>query len=141
MKVILPHFAKDHCFWNLWAPNCIDCIPFFCIDYFQRLFLTFQKTWLNIQLCSRSPVKSVLFICPSVCPSAYLWCLFLRIYSGFLKFFAWEYFAIYTKNWQRDSLENCGFCLDNWVQILTRQIWTQSGIFGILMRATLLFVL
>ena len=77
MKVILPNFAKDHPFWTLWTQNYVDCIPFSCIDYFQILFSNYLKTWLNLQLCSRGPIKSVLFICLSIC----LWCIFLRIYS------------------------------------------------------------
>ena len=77
MKVILPNFAKDHPFWTLWTQNYVDCIPFSCIDYFQILFLNYRNTWLNLQLCSRGPIKSVLFICLSIC----LWCIFLRIYS------------------------------------------------------------
>ena len=53
----------------------VDCILFSCIDYFQILLSNFQKTWLNLQLCDRNPIKSVLFICRSVC----LWCIFFRI--------------------------------------------------------------
>ena len=68
IKVILPNFAKDHCFWTLWALNYVDCIPFSCIDYFQILFSNFQKALLNLELCGgRNPIKSVLFICPSGC--------------------------------------------------------------------------
>ena len=67
MKVILPNFAKNHCFWTLSTLNYVNCIPFSCIDYFQVLFSNFQKTWFNFQLCCRSPVKSILFISPSVC--------------------------------------------------------------------------
>ena len=32
----------------------------------------------------------------------------------FFQLFVWGYFAIYTKNWQSDNLENCVCCLDNW---------------------------
>ena len=53
MKVILPNFAKDHCFWTLWTLNYVDCIPFSCIDYFRILFSNFWKTWSNLQLCGR----------------------------------------------------------------------------------------
>ena len=67
MKVILPNFAKDHCFLTLWTLKYVHCIPLSCIDYFQNLFSDFQKTWLNLQLWGRSPIKSVLLICPSVC--------------------------------------------------------------------------
>ena len=70
-KVILHNFAKDHCFWTLWTLTYVDCIPFSCIDYFQILFSNFQKTWLNLQLCGRNPIKSVLFICPSDCLSVH----------------------------------------------------------------------
>ena len=72
MKVILPNFAKDHCFWTLWTLNYVDCIRFSCIDYFQILFSNFQKTWLNLQLCGRNPMQSVLLICPSACLSVFL---------------------------------------------------------------------
>ena len=80
MKAVLPNFAKDHCFWTLWTLNYVDCIPFSCIYYFQILSLNFQKTWLNLQLCGRGPIKSVWFICPSLCLSVCLGCIFLRIY-------------------------------------------------------------
>ena len=70
-KVILCNFAKDHCFWTLWTLTYVDCIPFSCIDYFQILFSNFQKTGLNLQLCGRNPIKSVLFICPSDCLSVH----------------------------------------------------------------------
>ena len=70
MKVILPNFAKDHCFWTLWKLNkwpwLCSLYSFFCIDYFQILFSNFQKTWLNLPLCGRNPIKSVLFFCPSL---------------------------------------------------------------------------
>ena len=60
LKVILPNFTKDHCFWTLWTLNYVDCIPFSCIDYFQILSLNFWKTWWNLHLCGRSSIKSVL---------------------------------------------------------------------------------
>ena len=53
VKVMLPNFAKDHCFWTLWTLNYVDCIPFSCIDYFRILFSNFWKTWSNLQLCGR----------------------------------------------------------------------------------------
>ena len=116
IKVTLPNFAKYHCFWTLWTLNYVDFIPFSCIDYFQILFLNFQKTWLNLQLCGRGPIKSVRFICPSVCLSVCLWCIFFRNFSlDFSHFFTWVFFAIYTKNWQSNNLENCVCCLDDWV--------------------------
>ena len=34
---------------------------------FPDLILNLQKAWLNLQLCGRNPLKSVLFICPSAC--------------------------------------------------------------------------
>ena len=85
--------------------------------YFQVLFSNFRKTWLSLQLCGRGLTKSVQFICPSVCLPVCLWCIFLRIYSMdfFFNFFVWGYFAVYSKKWQSDNLENCVFCLDNWV--------------------------
>ena len=33
------------------------------------LFSNFRKTWLNLHLCGKVPIKSVLFACPSVHPS------------------------------------------------------------------------
>ena len=45
MKVILPNFVKDH-----WI-----------------IILEFPKTWLNLHLCGRNPIKSVLFVWPSAC--------------------------------------------------------------------------
>ena len=116
MKVVLPNFAKDHCFWTLWTFNYVDCIPFSCIDYFQILFSNFWKTWLNFQLYGRGPIKSVLLIFPSFCLWVCLWCIFLRIYSlDFFQFFVRRYFAIYTKKLQSSNLENRVCCLDNWV--------------------------
>ena len=116
MKVIWPNFAKNHCFWTLLTLNVIDCIPFSCIDYFQVLFSNFWKAWLNLKLCDRDPKKSVQFISLSVCLSVCLGCIFLRIYSvDLFQFFVWGYFAIYTRKWQSDNLENCVCFLDNWV--------------------------
>ena len=60
-----------------------------------------KKTWSNLHFCRKSPIKLVLFVCPSVSLSIHLWHIFLRIYSvGFLNFFPWGYFAIYIKKWQ-----------------------------------------
>ena len=98
VKDILPNFAKNHCFWNFWTLNYVDCIPFSCIDYFQILFLNFRKTWLNLQLSGRGPTYnispvnlffflSILLICPSICLSFCLWCIFLSPYLvDFLNF-------------------------------------------------------
>ena len=96
MKVMLPNFAKDHCYWTLWTRSYVDCIPFSCIDYLQIVFSNYQKTWLHLQLCIRGPIKSVLFICPSVCPSVFdafssrytVWIFkffYMRIFSHILK--------------------------------------------------------
>ena len=100
MKVIFPNFAKDHCFWTLWTPNFVDCISLSCIDYFQILFSNFQKTWLNLQLYGRNPIKSVLFICPSVCLMHFP----QDLLSAFFNFFAWGYFPIYIKKCPSDNL-------------------------------------
>ena len=102
VKVMLPNFAKDHCFWTLWTLNYVDCIRFSCIDYFQILFSNFQKTWLNLQLCGWNPIKSVLFICPFVCLSVMHFPQDLLF--GYFWFFAWGCFAIYTKKWPSDNL-------------------------------------
>ena len=100
--------------------NYVDCIPFSCNDSFHMahnqskwfkkiLFWNFWQTWWsNLYLCGRGPVKSILFICPSVCPSVRLRCIFFRIYSvDFFDFFPWGYFAIYTEKWQSGNLKNC----------------------------------
>ena len=55
----------------------------FCIDSFHMvhnqakwfkyiLFPNSWKAWSNLHICKRGPIKSVLFICPSVCLSACL---------------------------------------------------------------------
>ena len=73
----------------------------------KTLFSNFPKTWSNLHLCGRGPIKSVLFICPSVCLPVCLWHIFLRIYSvDALNFLHEEgYFAIYTKKWQSQIME------------------------------------
>ena len=90
-KVILPNFAKDHCFWTLWTLNYIGCISFSILilsiwliikpniwrKYYSPIF---ERTWSNLHLCRRGPIKSVLFDCPSVCLSVGLWRIFPRIY-------------------------------------------------------------
>ena len=68
--------------------------------------------WWNLHFCSRGPIKSVLFICPSACLSVHLWC---GSTQWIFYFFLWECFAIYTKKWQSNCLENCIFCVDNWL--------------------------
>ena len=72
-----------------------------------------EKHYGSSYLCGRGPIKSVLFICPSVCLSIHLWHIFFRIYSVDLFIFLHE------------DILPC---------ILKR------GIFDILMRAALLFV-
>ena len=75
MKVVLPNFAKDHCFWTLWTLNYADCISFACIHYFHMahnqakqfkkiLILNFGKTWSNCNRCGRGPI---ICLSPSVC--------------------------------------------------------------------------
>ena len=50
----------------IWKLSCLILIIVFGLfDYVQILFSNFWKAWLNIQLCGRDPIKSVLFICPS----------------------------------------------------------------------------
>ena len=106
----------------------VDCIPFSCIDSFHTahnqakhfkkiLFSNFRKTRSNLHLRERGPIKSVTIVRPSVCLSARLWHIFLKICSVFFSyFFAWGYFAISTnKKWLRWILENCICCLGNWV--------------------------
>ena len=69
IKVTLPNFAKDHCFWTLWTLNSVDCIPFSCTDYFQILFSNLRKTWKFYQRMNESykisPVHQS--ICLSIC--------------------------------------------------------------------------
>ena len=80
MKVILLKFVKNHCFWTFWTLNYVDCIPFHSIDSFhivhnqakqfkKILFSNFRKVWSNLHLYGSGPIKSVLFICPSLCLS------------------------------------------------------------------------
>ena len=78
------------------------------------LFSNFQKIWSNLHLCRRGPIKLVLFICQSVCLSV---CDHFSqdLLSWFSYFFAWGYYARYTKKWQSQILKNCICCLDNWV--------------------------
>ena len=67
-----------------------------------NFILEFPKHDWTSQLCSRNPVKSVLFICPTVWLS--LMHFLQDLLSRFFWFFAWEYFAIYTKKWPSDNL-------------------------------------
>ena len=80
MKVILLKFVKDHCFWTFWTLNYVDCIPFHSIDSFhivhnqakqfkEIFFSNFRKAWSNLHFYGSGPIKSVLFICPSLCLS------------------------------------------------------------------------
>ena len=126
IKFILRNFAKDHCFWTLWTLNYVDCIFFLALIL--SIWLTIKpnnsrkfhsriskKTWSNLYLSGRGPIKSFLFVCSPVFLSFCLRHIFLRIYSvGFLNF-PWGYFTMYTKKWQSRTLENCISCLDNWV--------------------------
>ena len=73
------------------------------------LFSNFRKTWSNLHLCKRGPIKSVLFICPSVCLSVCLWHIFLRIYSV-----QWM-FLIFCMRIFCQILEICICFLDNWL--------------------------
>ena len=112
MKFILSKFAKGHCFWTLWTLNYVDCIPFSYIDFFhlahnqtkqfRKITISnFQKTWSNLHLCIKGSIKSVFFICPSVCLSVHLRSIFLRIYS--VGFFCTRIFAMYTKVTKLDT--------------------------------------
>ena len=104
VKVILCKLAKDNYFWILWALNYIDCIPFSCIHMAHNqakkiekvLFLNFWKI-SNLHLSERRTIKSVLFVCPSVCLSVRLWQIFLRIYVVDFLNFLHEDIIIYIK--------------------------------------------
>ena len=37
IKIILRNFAKELCFWTIWTPNYVDCIPFSYINSFQMV--------------------------------------------------------------------------------------------------------
>ena len=126
MKVVLQKFAMDHCFWTLWTLNYVNYIPFSCINSFhmahnkpnnfkENFILEFsEKHDQTSSLWKGSHKNSPIHL--SIYSSARLWCIFLRIYSvEFLYFFAWGYFAIYTKKGQIQILENSICCLDNWV--------------------------
>ena len=103
-------------FWTLTTLNYVDCIPFSCIDFSIWLKIKPNNAWSTLHPCEKGPIKSVLFICPSVCRSVCLSHIFLRTYPlDFLNFLHEDVFAIYTKKWQSQVLENCICCLDNWV--------------------------
>ena len=84
-----------HWFFPLW------------LDFKKILFSNFRKTWLNLYLCGRGPIKPVLFVCPSV--------THLYVLIGFSEFFAWGCFSVYTTKWQSWFLQNRVCCLDNCV--------------------------
>ena len=122
--------AKDHCFWTLWSLNYADCIPFSCIDYFQILSLNIRKTWSNLQLCGRAPIKSVWFIFPPVYISFCLWHFcqdLLWIFFNFL----YEDILPYILKIDKAIIWKIVFVVLIIGQM--RQIWTQSRILGILM--------
>ena len=100
IKVILPNFAKDHCFWTLWTLNYVDFIPFSCIISKSCSWVSEKHDWTSNFVVG--VVKSVLSICPSACISVMHFPQ--DLVCGFVKFFAWEYFVIYTKKWQSDNL-------------------------------------
>ena len=100
----------------------------FCFDYFRMahnqakwfkkiLFSNFWKTWSDLHLCERDPIKSVPFICLSlsVCLSVCLWQIFLRICSVDVLNFLHEIILPYILTSDSQVLENCIFFLDNWV--------------------------
>ena len=124
MKVIRK-FA--HCFWTLWTLKCVGYTVFLFLALILSIWPTIKANnlrkcysqilkRLKVLRCWSSPIKSILFVCPYVCLFLHLWCIFLKIYSvGFLNFFAWGNFAIYTKKWQSHSLENIICWLVTWV--------------------------
>ena len=74
------------------------------------LFSNLGRACSNLYLCWRGPLKSVLFVCPSVCLSVDLWTIFLRIYPvGFLNFLDEDILSHLLKS------DKARFCLDNWV--------------------------
>ena len=79
------------------------------------LFSNFWKTWSNLHLCRRGPIKSVLFICPSVCLSVWLWHSFLRIYSVDVLNFLQEDILLYILKSDKVRFWKCICFLDNWV--------------------------
>ena len=105
----------------------------FCIDSFHMvhnqakwfkyiLFPNSWKAWSNLHICKRGPIKSVLFICPSVCLSACLSvCLSVTFLSGSTQWFSLIFcmgifLYVYTKTWLNQILEICICFLDNWVK-------------------------
>ena len=53
----------------------------------RKFYSRISEKQLNLHFCGSGPVKSVLFISPSVCLSIRLWYIFLRIYNvGFFNF-------------------------------------------------------
>ena len=96
----LSNFAKDHCFWTLWTLNYVDFIPFSCIISKSCSWVSKKHDWTSNFVVG--VIKSVLSICPSVCISVMHFPQ--DLVCRFVKFFAWEYFVIYTKKWQSDNL-------------------------------------
>ena len=101
--------------WRLSYLNLLRIIVFELFEHWTMLIVFLFLYWLlpnfilefpkhdwTSQLCSRNPVKSVLFICPTVWLS--LMHFLQDLLSRFFWFFAWEYFAIYTKKWPSDNL-------------------------------------
>ena len=91
---------------DLWHSNNMKVI----LPNYLILFSNFQKTWLNLQLCVRNPIKSVLSICPSVHLSICL-SVCLSVCDAFFSVsaldfltFLYEDNAVYTKKWPSGNL-------------------------------------
>ena len=57
MKVILHNFAKNHCFWTLWALDCVDFISFSCIDSVHMAYNQATIKPRNLRKCSKISEK------------------------------------------------------------------------------------
>ena len=89
--LILPRIIV---FFNSLNTELCWLYSFFLYWLFPNFILEFLKNMIEPPTLQEGSYK----ISPvhlSICLSKCLWCIFLRIYSAFFKFFAWGYFIIY----------------------------------------------
>ena len=83
---------------------------------FKILFSNIWKIWLNLHLCGRDPIKSILFFCPSVSLLIHLQRIFLRVHSvDFLNFLNEDMLSYILKSDKARFRKILFCCLDNWV--------------------------
>ena len=104
MKVILCKFAKDFCFWSLWTLNYINCDPFLVLvlslwltiksDNLSKLYSWIFKKLHQTSIFADRVLYKISPVCPSICLSIHLWCIFLQIYLvDFLNLFCMRTFC------------------------------------------------